>query len=45
MELDEPQFRNIGIGVRSVEEASPATRRFIKHAQNWLVEKNFRLEV
>lgn len=36
LELEERSFRSLGIAVHSLKYASPATRRFLKHAQDWL---------
>lgn len=36
LELEERSFRSLGIAVHSLKDASPATRRFLKHVQEWL---------
>ncbi|MFC6651128.1 LysR family transcriptional regulator [Paenibacillus rhizoplanae] len=36
LELEEQSFRSLGIAVSSMKYASPATRRFLQHVQNWL---------
>lgn len=36
LELEERSFRSLGIAVHSLKYASPATRRFLKHAREWL---------
>ncbi|QUL57772.1 LysR family transcriptional regulator [Paenibacillus tritici] len=35
LELEERSFRSLGIAVKSMKYASPATRRFLQHVQNW----------
>lgn len=39
LELEERSFRSLGIAVHSLKYASPATRHFLKHVQNWLADK------
>lgn len=34
--LDPPQFRDIAIASRPLESASPATRRFVAHVEEWV---------
>lgn len=34
--LDPPQFRDIGIAVRSRRSASPVTARFLSHVEDWV---------
>lgn len=36
--LDPPQFRDIGLAVRSRRSASPATARFLDHVERWAAE-------
>ena len=36
--LDPPQFRDIGLAVRSRRSASPATARFLDHVERWATE-------
>lgn len=36
--LDPPQFRELGLAVRSLRELSPVTARFLPHVQAWLEE-------
>ena len=36
--LDPPQFRELGLAVRSLREVSPVTARFLPHVQAWLKE-------
>ncbi|WP_150268150.1 LysR family transcriptional regulator [Paenibacillus tepidiphilus] len=36
LELEERSFRSLGIAVNSLRYASPATRRFLTHVQEWL---------
>ncbi|GGF68568.1 LysR family transcriptional regulator [Paenibacillus albidus] len=36
LELEERSFRSLGIAVNSIKHASPATRRFLKHVEQWL---------
>lgn len=36
LELEQQSFRSLGIAVNSMKYASPATRRFLQHVQNWL---------
>lgn len=36
LELEEREFRSLGIAVNSIKYASPATRRFLKYVQEWL---------
>jgi DNA-binding transcriptional LysR family regulator len=43
LELEEPSFRSLGIAVLSMKHTSPATKKFIKHVQEWVelhAEKN-----
>ncbi|WP_019911190.1 LysR family transcriptional regulator [Paenibacillus sp. HW567] len=37
LELEERSFRSLGIAVHSMKYASPATKRFLKHVQDWFV--------
>jgi DNA-binding transcriptional LysR family regulator len=37
LELEERSFRSLGIAVHSMKYASPATRKFLKHVQAWLM--------
>ena len=36
--LDPPQFRELGLAVRSLREVSPVTARYLPHVQAWLKE-------
>lgn len=36
LELEEREFRSLGIAVNSIKYSSPATRRFLKYVQEWL---------
>ena len=36
--LHPPQFRELGLAVRSLREVSPVTARFLPHVQAWLKE-------
>ncbi|WP_025680322.1 LysR family transcriptional regulator [Paenibacillus massiliensis] len=36
MELDVPSYRFLGIAVHTMKDASPATRHFVRHVQQWL---------
>lgn len=38
LELEQPSFRSLGIAVHSMKYASPATKKFVKHVQNWVAE-------
>ncbi|WP_151733964.1 LysR family transcriptional regulator ['Paenibacillus yunnanensis' Narsing Rao et al. 2020] len=40
LELEERSFRSLGIAVGSLRYASPATRRFLRHVQDWLNKHN-----
>ncbi|MFE4712514.1 LysR family transcriptional regulator [Paenibacillus sp. NPDC056722] len=43
LELEEPSFRSLGIAVHSMKHASPATKKFVRHVQEWVelhAEKN-----
>ncbi|MHA6531965.1 LysR family transcriptional regulator [Paenibacillus sp. BAC0078] len=35
LELEERSFRSLGIAVHSMKYTSPATKRFLKHVQDW----------
>lgn len=37
--LDPPQFRDVGVAVRSRKGASPATARFLDHVGDWVADR------
>ena len=43
LELEEPRYRFLGLAVRSMKDASPATRRFVQHVEQWVI-KNVSVE-
>nr|WP_275439972.1 LysR family transcriptional regulator substrate-binding protein [Paenibacillus sp. ACRRY] len=38
LELEEPSYRFLGLAVRSIKDASPATRRFVQHVEQWVIK-------
>lgn len=36
--LDKPQYRDIGLAVRSLKAAAPATARFVAHVRDWMAQ-------